>query len=65
MKLIKSKCIVCNKNSQERGMFCIKCFNKDIFIKIKAFKKSKEFEYGYYKARLFGKLPTKEERERT
>ena len=60
------KCIVCEKNPQERGLFCLKCFNKDIFIKLKHSKNSIYFRSGrsYKNTTIHGRLLTKEERER-
>jgi len=62
------KCIVCLKNKRkDDSLFCEPCSKKDIFIKMKAFRKSKEFRLGIQKHMRgdnYGRLPTKEMRER-
>lgn len=65
---MKSKCIVCNKREREDdSLFCEPCSEKDILIKINAFRKSKEFMFGiqkHFRGNNYGRLPTKEMRER-
>lgn len=44
----KKMCIICRKRKKEKGsLFCKKCSHKDIFTKIKFFRKSAEYKGGW------------------
>lgn len=68
-KLINNrKCILCKKRKRSSDFFCEECIKKDIFLKIKAFAKSEEFNrtglWKHYGKLNHNKLLSKEERER-
>ena len=52
------RCIVCKKKDKREGsLFCFKCKDKDVFVKIKAFRESPEFRVGIYPGRpRYGRL---------
>ncbi len=60
-------CIVCRKRAKRKGsLFCNICFESRSFeSKFTAFQKSKEFVSGVGGKKMYGRLPTIEERLRT
>ena len=68
MSIIKPKgkhliCIICKRRKRHKygAFFCKKCSTKGIFIKIKAFKESKEYEEGWVTGMIQrgGRLPSR------
>ena len=44
----KTICIICKKRKKRlRSLFCAVCKDKDIFIKIKALRESKDYKEGW------------------
>jgi hypothetical protein len=46
-------CILCKKNKIETNYFCKKCFKKDFFIKLTAFKQSIYHKEGLQQHKFF------------
>ena len=66
-KPTKKICIICNKRKRRPGsLFCKTCSKKEVFIKIKALRESKDFKEGWIGTgpNNYGRLKTPEERLR-
>lgn len=53
--MVVPKCIRCGKRNRTTYLFCSPCSQKNVFIKINAFRNSKEYKYGFLSDTTYGR----------